>query len=214
LNKKTRTPIPFQDYQRISRVIKTVVDGVEGNTARACIFFAIVGASILEAVYKKSCLPLAGNAYYAVDPTAENVVAFANVDRDGNTVGSGAFHCWIQCEEHIIDFMAPIFQESVASAGLAMKVPRKMFQKPLRSMSVSVRDLQREGDYYVEHNVALTQSIFDDFLSKNHTQDLAQICLHWFQKPPKNMPKTFSMQDDLGERYDMTLASLDLVGAW
>ena len=45
----SRTVVPLPDYERIFRVIYSVIDE-HANTPHACVFFAVVGAAILEQV--------------------------------------------------------------------------------------------------------------------------------------------------------------------
>ena len=209
-----RPPIPFADYQRIFRIIKTVLDGADANTAHACIFFSVAGAYLIEKFYKKKCQPVAGAALYAVDDSNDTVLAFAK--REGGYLSSArdAFHCWIQCDDYIIDFMAPLFRESLQAKGFKGDCSRRMFQKSLHAMAPSPDDLCRPGDFYLEPNKALTLETLERFFSRNDTGDLVNVCEHWYKKPPKSIDRQLSMADNYGVTMNMRLSDLTVVGAW
>jgi len=63
-----------------------------------------------------------------------------------------AFHCRIVCDNEIIDFMAPVFRESIQSAGVASNCPEKMFQKHIELMSQHYDSLNNSGDFYLKPN--------------------------------------------------------------
>src|SRR2546427_6546693 len=58
-----------------------------------------------------------------------------------------SFHAWIQCDEYVIDFMAPMFPEACTSAGHPFIAPRRMFQKKWADMAPSHEHLDQEGDF-------------------------------------------------------------------
>jgi len=210
-----RPPLPLADYQRIFRVLNTVLDGVDANTARACVFFSVVGALLVEQVYKKRCQPVAGAAFYRVDDEAGTILSFADQDQNHDDLSSGkGFHCWVLCEDHIIDFMAPLFRESLQAAGVGGNCSRKMFQKPRSTMVDSPLLMRKPGDFYMLPNVDLTRQVLEKFFARNDAKDLADVCLHWYKKPPKEIPRQLSMRDNHGVQTDMTLSGLAITGAW
>jgi hypothetical protein len=209
-----RPPIPLSDYQRVFRVIKTVLDGAGANTPHACIFFSVAGAMILQHIYNKKCMPVAGAAFFATDGTKDAVLAFGSI-LDGQVSSTDeSFHCWIQCDGYIVDFMAPIFRESFHSGGFPINCSRKMFQKPVESMLPDHTYLSNPGDFYLEPNVSLTRELLQRFSSRNDNRDLVNICLHWYVKPPKAIPREFAMTSSDGGPVNMTLSPHTLVGAW
>jgi hypothetical protein len=208
-------PIPLADYQRIFRVLKSVLDGADAKTAHACIFFSVAGAFLVEQVYKKRCQPIAGAAFYRVDDQAGKVLSF--VDRHANhddLSSSKGFHCWLLCDGYIVDFMAPLFRESLQAIGLTGNCSRKMFQKPLRAMTDSPLLMCKPGDFYMLPNVELTRKTLDEFYASDEANDLLNICMHWYKKPPKKIDRQLSMQSNDGEITHMTLSELSVVGAW
>jgi hypothetical protein len=58
--------ITLQEYERIFRVIHGVLRNEKGNLERACLFFGIVGARILERHYKLRATPVVGYSIYKV----------------------------------------------------------------------------------------------------------------------------------------------------
>ncbi len=211
-------PIPLADYQRIFRVLKSVFDGAADNTAsntlRASIFFSIAGASLIESFYKKRCQPVAGPAYYKVDDADETVLSFADHDEiHGDAGDEHGFHCWIFCEGHIIDFMAPLFREALQARGLPGQCSRKMFQKPLSAMADSPYLLKKPGDSYLIPDLDLTKQCIQDFHARPDARDLLSVCAQWYQKPPKRIPNRVRMSRGDAE-IDLQLSGLTLTGAW
>lgn len=81
-------------------------------------------------------------------------------------------------------------------------------------MSKSHMELIKEGDFYLEPNVALTQELLGRFSESMAASDLANICMHWFKKPPKQIKKSFQMINDLRELTDIELTTLSVTGVW
>jgi hypothetical protein len=210
-----RPPIPLVDYQRIFRVLKTVFDAADVNPAHSAIFFSVAGAHLVEQFYKKRCQPVAGAAFYKLDDEAGTVLSFADQDKNHDDLSSGkGFHCWVMCDDYIVDFMAPLFRESLQAIGLTGNCSRRMFQKPRSSMVDSPLLLRKPGDSYLLPNVDRTRQILKEFFSTSGNQDLLNMCAHWYKRPPKDMPRQLSMTDNEGAIIQMKLSDLTLVGAW
>jgi hypothetical protein len=208
-------PLSPTDYQRIFRVLKTVLDGADAKAARACIFFNVAGALLVEQVYKKRCQLVAGAAFYRIDDGAGTILSFADQNQNHDNLSSGkGFHCWVLCEDYIIDFMAPLFRESLQAAGIPGNCSRKMFQKPRSAMADSPLLIRKPGDFYMLPSVDLTREVLEKFFARNDAKDLADVCLHWYKKPPKEIPPQLSMVDNHGVQTDMTLSGLAITGAW
>ena len=129
-----RLLLPLPDYDRIFRVLHSAIDE-RSHTGRACVFFAMVGTEILRKYYKLNAVPLTGAAAFAVNAKESSVLTFGRFENDRLISASDAFHCWIECDGFAIDFMAPIFQESMQSSGHQNIVPRRMFQRRLEHMA-------------------------------------------------------------------------------
>jgi hypothetical protein len=211
----SRPPIPFADYQRIFRVLKSVLDEAGLNQDHACSFFSVVGAALVERVYKKRCQPVAGSALYKIDDDSGTVLSFEGSSENlQELIASKEFHCWILCDSHIIDFMAPLFPESLQTVRPGAKCSRKMFQKPLSAMAESPLLLRQPGDFYLLPDVGLTRHILEEFASSTGNRDLVDVCAHWYKRPPKNISRQLSMQGNDGVITERRLSTLSLSGSW
>lgn len=209
-------PIPLQDYQRIFRVLKSVLDCAGTGAVHSSTFFSVAGAQVLEKHYKKKCQPVAGAAVYKVDDAAQTAISLSGGPAQGGR-GAGAeegFHCWIVCDGWIIDFMAPLFVEQVRPANGAGRFSRKMFQKPIDAMSDSPLLMKKPGDFYMLPDVDLTRDVLERFFSDDGLKDMVQICMHWYRKPPRGIPRQLSVQTQAGTTIELTLAGPALDGVW
>lgn len=205
--------LPFVDYCRIIRVIYSVLDG-RAHTHRACIFFAVAGAIILRQHYKFKALPVAGAAAYMVDAETSLVATFGKIEEDMLIATPEAFHCWVQCDGYAIDFMAPVFYENLRAAGISHAISRKMFQRRLAEMASSSAELTREGTFTLFLDSERTQAVIENFEAKASSGDLANICAHWYRRPPKRMSETLEMANDLGKVERLTLHGPEVSGVW
>ena len=217
--KRPKLPLSFADYQRLYRVIVTVLNSVDAHTAQACKFFAIAGATILSKTHGLSASPRFGSAFFRVDDASGLAVAFTDMEafqRDELNSRPEAFHAWIECEGAIIDLMAPVFRENLLSQqpDSKLRLPRMMFQRLKSEMAQSPFDLEREGDFYLAVNPALTKEMIVDFFSRNMDNDLVEICRHWYKPTPKAMPLQLGMGCDDGTQTMMQLDTTELVGKW
>ena len=210
-----RPPLPLADYQRIFRVLKTVFDESQAGHEHASIFFSAAGAHLVEQVYKKRCQPVAGAAYYKLGDNTGSLLSFVDKDEKRDTPDADrGFHCWALCEGYVIDFMAPLFRESLQAKGIAGNCPRKMFQKPRETMVDSPLLMRKPGDFYMLPNVELTRKTLEEFFARNDAEVLLNICMHWYRKPPRDIARHLSIERNDGSVTQMTLSGLPLVGAW
>ena len=212
---KLKPLIPFVDYCRIFQVIFSVLDG-RAITHRSCIFFSVAGAAILRQHYNLRAFPVAGGAVYSVNRNDALVATFGVIEKNQLKSSSKAFHSWIQCEDYALDFMAPIFQENMLSSGFNSKIARRMFQKKLTEMSPNIflDGFNQEGDFFLAPSEIRTKEIINNFNSKLANSDLANICIHWYRRPPKKIDKILKMQNDLGEITSLKLHSPEVTGVW
>lgn len=209
-----RPLIPLADYQRIFRVIHSVLDSVDANIPAASFFFSVTAAQILKKFYKKNAYPVAGAAFYLISQDGSGALSFGTLDGDKVDSNSDAFHCWVQCDGYVLDLMAPVFQELLADAGHPLSVPRQMFQKDLTRMSASPNVLIAPGDFHLEPNLALTRDLLQQFMNKPALNNLSQVCMEWYQKPPKELGTDLVMQAAEGEGTKIKLSRLQITGAW
>jgi hypothetical protein len=173
-----------------------------------------MGALMLSEKMKKDARPVMGSAFFRVHDPSETVLSYSRLVDGVPTSDKDSFHCWVECDGFLIDFTAPVFRESLAQAGKNLSIQRKMLQKPFTTMADSVNDLKQEGDFCLYPDQSLTNQLLKSFLEKPAPSDLANICLHWLQKPVTKTPTDLSMVNDLGERTDMTLPNINLQAAW
>lgn len=213
--KKNEKPlIPMLDYLRIHRVIRTVLDSIDAHSAHACLFFSIAGAAILREFYKKEAHPVAGAMCLLVDEHNRNVLTFAHLSDGEIESSSAAFHALVFCEGYLIDFMAPLFPETCALSGHPFLAPAQMFQKKIGEMAADYDHLDQSGDFYFQPDSELSEQLFRSFFQKPAGADLVRVCMQWFRRPPKAMPETLSMTNDLGEITQMKLKKCLVTGAW
>lgn len=203
------------DYERIFRVIYSVIESVieeDVHSSQACVFFTLVGAAILEKKYKIKAHRVAGAAAIA-GPTG-TVLTFGKIVNNDLVSQRDAFHCWIQAGDVVVDFMAPLFKESLKAYGHNIPMPRKMFQKPLREMSPSIHELRGEGAFYLRPNPELALDLFSSFSNCYMNTDLTNVCMAWFKRPPKPLRKDMSMLDSDGNQHYLFSKGPLLTGAW
>lgn len=210
---RSKLLLPLFDYQRIFRVIFSVLDD-RARTHRACIFFAVVGAAILRQHYKLNAFPIGGAAAFAINADDSFVPTFGTVEGNELTCASDAFHCWVECDGFVIDFMAPIFQESFRASGHNCNIARRMFQRRLEHMAPNLEGLTREGAFLLRPDTALAQSVINHFSAKHTNTDLANICLYWYKRPPKRIAESLDMRDDLGDITKLMLHGPEVTGVW
>jgi Protein of unknown function (DUF2026) len=211
-----RLLLPLPDYERIYRLITGVLDG-NGNTPRACVFFSAVGCALLEQNYKVKADFRGGGAAYAMATGGDKLTVshFGRVDDAGALVSdTGAFHCWVEAEGYAIDFMAPLFEASMRAGGHQVSIPPRMFQRPLAEMAPSVPEVRTLGDFHLARSPELELEVFGNFGRLPMNGDLANIALHWFRRPPKELPRDMAWRDNEGNQKALSLKGPRLVGAW
>lgn len=203
--------LTLPEYNRIYEVIYSVLEG-RANTPFACTFFATAGALILNKHYKIPARAVAGAFLLCTDP-APSVISIAKNENGMVASDRDGFHMWVQTETYVIDFMAPIFRESVGGKGYSISVPRRMFQRPLSTEAESIDKLHVPGDYFTIPNIELTDELVDSLLDRDGSVDLLKTVDRWFKKYPKKLDD-MSLLNDLGEVHRLTLRAPRISGAW
>lgn len=217
--KQSKLPISFADYQRLYRVIYTVLQGAGAITAHSCKYFAIAGAYILESTHRLNARPRFGSAFYLLDDAPDLFMAYTDMDafhRHEIDSHAKAFHAWIECEGTVIDLLAPLFRENFLSQNpdSSIRLPRNMFQRPMALMAQSPFDLKEKGDFYLAVNPALTNEMILDFANRNMNSDLVDICRQWYKPTPKKIVQELVMSSNDGTHTQMKLDMTELVGKW
>lgn len=196
------------DYHRIYRVINSLMVNENADPASASMYFSTFGAFILEHHYKVKAKPKGGLAAYNLDG---KLILFADHREDGHVTGAGEnFHCWVEADGWVIDFMAPAFAE--AAQGLS--VPSKMFQHQLSDMAASINDLSQSGDFYYKSEPEATARRFADWRKHAMIGDLASVAAGWFRKSPRQMQSSISVVDQSDKSTTIPLVGHALQGAW
>ena len=193
------------EYERIYKIINSVVlsEGVSADVAG--ILFSFFGAQILKNHYDLNALPKAGVAAYQLG------------DDDGSKIivdKAASFHCWVEVEGWLIDFMAPSFSTFKATNENGLKVGSKMMQKPLSSMSASIDELSQAGDFYLAPQNAVLVDKYSVLKSTPVFGDLADVCSHWYNKPPQAIIDNMVIEDQGGALTSIPLQGELVVGSW
>lgn len=206
--------IPLTDYSRIFRLIFTALEGGRAKTNRACVFFAMAGAAILRKHYKLNAFPVSGAAAYTLNAKTGFVAMFGAFENDRLTASPEGFHCWIECDGFAIDFMAPIFRENLRSSGLVLPVPRRMFQRPLDAMASHEGQLVSDGSFCLIPDSERSQRMIENFNAVQMNGDLANVCLHWYRRPPKRIAEFFDVADETSAVTRLELHGPEIDGVW
>lgn len=202
--------LKLKDYERIYRVVNSIVKNEGADPSISCVFFSAYGAYILSKHYKLNAVPKAGLAAYHIGNN-NDVILFGEKYECGFTGENDAFHCWVEVNGWVIDFMAPAFSQL---NGGGKSIPSKMFQKPLTDMALSVNELREAGDFYLESTQESTAKHMQVLSTSMIYDDLAEICVQWFTKPPKNIQKTIGVADGKGNINPVSLTGNSVVGTW
>ena len=202
--------LKMKDYERIYKIVNSIVKNEGADPSISCIFFAAYGAHILESHYKVSASPKAGLAAYHTGNNNE-VICFGQ-EHEGVLTGElDNFHCWVEADGWVIDFMAPAFTQLKT---VKQVVPAKMFHKTLSTMAATFEGLNSAGDFYLESSPASTAKHMQLLSTSMAYKDLAEICSQWFTKPPKKIKKSIQVSDAKGNLNTVKLSGNSIVGAW
>jgi len=206
--------IPMRDYGRIHKTIYSILESEDGNTEASCFYFCLFGASILRAHYRLNAKVVAGIAAYKLDSSSGDLLVFAE-NQSGQVVCSeNGFHCWLEVDGWLIDFMGPLFHQMMLSRGCESSCEPWMMQKRLRSMSESIESMDKQGDFYLRSSRKQLESLERYAMSKRAYADLAEIAVGWYKRPPKKMMKSIPVADARGDVKNVSLQGKSLLGAW
>jgi hypothetical protein len=208
LENQTKTPLTAQEYERVYQVIHAVLED-RANTPHACMFFAIAGSFILNKYHGIAARPVAGAFLLCVDSTPSVLSIGKN---EGSTIGwdQDNFHMWVQTQHHVVDFIAPIFLESVQAR---LDVPRRMFQRRLDSESPSINELSSPGDFYSFPDPELSKRFVDTFMDRPSHVDLLLAIDAWYT--PHHTPlAAMALLDNYGKVEPLRIVAPRVDGAW
>lgn len=186
-------PLSAADYERIFHTVFSVTEPFVDPTT-SCVLFSMVGALILKTRYGRPAQFCAGAAAYVVEEYDDGgTILLFGVDGPGGfrPVGN-LFHCWVEVDGWVIDFMAPLFGEALRHReGGPARLPRKMFQRRYADIVNAVRAGQ-QPPFGLVRDAALTVELADAFL-RSPERNLVEACMQWFAPTPQVMPPTFNL---------------------
>lgn len=204
--------MPMSEYNRIHQVAHGVLKDV-GRVEKACKFFACFGAMVLSKHYKIPARAVAGGFALCIDTTPE-VAFFGQAENGRLSTSPDGFHMWVQTETHIVDFMAPIFPEAFADAGLTSTIPRRMLQRPMTTEAQSLNEVNTPGAFFTLPDPDMTETMIDEFLGRAQNTDLLMIADSWYGSRRGRQKRAMTMQDNLGEKVELRLPATTATGAW
>jgi hypothetical protein len=202
--------IKLKDYERIFQIVSAVVHSEDGEPARACIHYSLFGAKILVDHYGVDAKVSCGLAMYHLGDDHE-VLCFGEKTPSGVTSTNEGFHCWVEAEGWLLDFMAPNFgalKQTEYTAG------SKMFQKPVSDMAEHPDDMTSAGDFFLMHNPNLSESVLMPIVEHLGIQDLAKLCSQWFKKTPRKIQMSAATVDQKGKMRPIALKAVSLRSNW
>jgi hypothetical protein len=203
-------PLPLPDFERISQTILGILAAENANIAASCLFFGLIGKSILNRHYKLAAHAVVGTAAFNLG--GPRLIAFANPVGEAVSVGQENFHCWVEVDGWFLDFSSLVFPEIIAARG-SPPCPRLMFQKPLVKAALSIDELSVQGSFYRLPDEALTHKRFADFHRKTAYADLVEIATQWYRPPPERMP-SITMRDKHWKPIPAVISTAKLIGVW
>ncbi len=200
----------MSDFERISQSVLGILVAEKAHITASCLFFGIIGESILTRHYKLKARAVVGSAAFNLG--GPKPIAFANPEGESIAVGEENFHCWVETNGWFLDFSSLVFPEIVASLW-GQPCPRLMFQKPLSKSSLSMSELQPQGAFYCRSDDVLTAEKMAGFRTTQAYVDLVEICTDWYKKPPRAMP-AIGLGDKYGNAKPAFLSSAKFNGVW
>ncbi|MEL7707193.1 DUF2026 family protein [Citromicrobium bathyomarinum] len=200
------------EFNRIYQVIHGTIAS-ETRAEKGCVFFAIAGAYILETHFGIRAKPVAGGFVLRISKDAECIGYAKEVDGAWSW-GDDAFHMWVQTDEHVIDFMSPIYQEAFAEAEPKVAIPRRMFQKRFDLEAQNPNDLECLGDFFTFPDPDLSAELGNVFLEQLGNSDLVEIAERWFGSRRRKQRPSIRMAASDGAIVDLKLPSTVATSAW
>ena len=203
-------PLPLPDFERISQAILGILVAEKGDITASCLFFGIIGESILKRHYKLNAKAVMGSASFNFN--GSKGIAFATQSGKHTEPGEEHFHCWVEVNGWFLDFSSIVFPEISASFG-APSCPRLMFQKPIARSSPSISEIHAQGTFYCLNDEVLSRKKHAGFRAIPAYVDLIEICTDWYKKPPKTM-HPIGLGDQYGNSKPAFISKLKFSGVW
>lgn len=208
-----KTIISGADYQRIFRVVYSVLEPDLRDPEHGCFYINILAAALLREYYHIPAIPVVGAAAYCLNGKANSILLYASLKDDTLDVDGPNVHCWIKADDWHIDFMAPLFPMLAKKGGLPV-CKSKMMCKPINAAKMSLADLKQDGDYFILPNLERTREEISRLISKPLVSDLSHISSMWFERPPAKMKEAIEIGKSDDSRYPVHLTKLRIEGSW
>lgn len=209
-----RQLIPHDDYCRIFRTIYSVLHSENAEIPHRCIWFSLIGATILHKHYNLNAKVFMGIAAYMVDDVSLSVLTFAEKDGQRLVSTEAGFHSWIEADGFVLDFMSPLFPTLMQTPDRKALCKSQMFQREIETMAKSPRELAATGDFFLCPNAKLTNDLVDDFISIPSNMDTLNNCSSWYRRPPSEMPQTIDVSNERGGIDKIHLQHFEISGEW
>ena len=199
------------EYERMFRVVHGLLLAERGDPAKACLYFGVIGALLLQQHHRIRAQPVVGMAGYRL---AGRPLVFAEPDGGILRATPNGFHCWIDTDGFVIDLQAPLFPEAMAQLDPTCTIPRRMMQKSFASASDTPQALGDEGTHWHYHDAPLHQALLTEFVERQANQDLAEIAADWYRPSPAPMRDAIKVGNGRGQVKDVPLSPLRVGGSW
>lgn len=163
-----------------------------------CLLYSTLGVTILQNIYNIKAEVKVGSAAFLIgidDENVREVYCIGGLDDDNELIcAKNEFHCWIESDRWLIDFMAPSFA-AIQSQRFDRHYDPLMIQKKLNLASNSIYDMTRPGDYNLIYDAKLRLDLLKKMAIPFY-HDLCNICIQWYEKPPKKMNKIMTCMNE------------------
>lgn len=204
--------LPIKDFERIYRIIHSVMNVINIPPHKACLFFNIIGSEILRRQYNLQANPNCGRAIFRLN---DDYILVFGEKKDGRLVCTEeSFHCWTEAEGWVIDFLSPLYKECYRASGQTGNIETKMFQKKSEESKNSSVEIVSEGDFTILEDTEIVKSQSERFWRTPLYSDLTNICLKWYQKPPLPIKSTKFTRDEKGDITKIKLHYASIREAW
>jgi hypothetical protein len=202
--------IKLKEYERIFQIVSAVVESEGGDPAKSCIYYSLFGATILIDHFRLQPQVRCGVAAFHLGED-DQVLCFGERIAEGIVGTTEGFHCWIEVNGWILDFMAPNFRSLKITEFTS--VPR-MFQKKVSEKASHPREMRQSGDFFFGHNQDLAEQLLLPICEHQGVRDLAHISSQWFKRPPKEIHPSISTGDQNGKLRRVKLNPVSLRSNW
>lgn len=203
-------PLTLREYERIFQLIHGVIIAEGGDPTRSCLYFAVMGATVLQQHYGVTAEPIVGMAAYRL---GASTVTIGDHNAGQLSVTTSGFHAWVEVEGVAVDFQAPVFLHRALPHATPTR-GRKMMQKPVVEASASIDELEQGGTHWYCADHRIRSILLPDFIGKPVHSDLMEVLLQWHRRPPERVADQIWLRDQRGRTRTVTRSRISVDGAW